>query len=86
MRKEEKKLSFGPVTGKDIEALEQIQSKVLELGKDLEHTSKEWLNVFSLGKRRLRVDLVTLQLPERRMGVSLFSQEISNMTRGNSFK
>lgn len=56
MRKEEIILSFGP----DTEALEHIQSKVLELGKGLEHTSKEWLRVFSLGKRRLRVDLVTV--------------------------
>lgn len=32
------------------------------------------------------VDLVTLQLPEGRMGVSLLSQEISNMTRGNSLE
>lgn len=32
------------------------------------------------------VDLVTLQLPEGRMGVSLLSQEISNMTRANSLE
>lgn len=80
MRKEEKNLSFGQTLRL------WSRPKVLELGKDLEHTSKEWLSVFSLGKRRLRVDLVTLQLPERRMGVSLFSQEIRNMTRGNCFK
>ena len=71
--------------------LERVQRRAMELGKGLEHKPDEKqlreLGVFSLEKRRLRGDLIPLQLPERRMelvGVSPFSQATSNSMRGHS--